>query len=285
MTTTPDSADRDRRQIALDQGVRWAVDAGIPNNSAADAVKAAEEFHTFLVGAPVSRGPRPLGELYDDVQWDDPQWRKEFLIGLTASIVDGLRSPRLFEAIGNVVEPAGLERRLVKGVFGLEATSISRSDDPTSSDAPVAVVRTWRLDQSVYEIAPTLVPEFKTQIHEGEILSKTPVELEAFISDMIVDARKTLDDWIMGAVRGLLDAVGHTLDPDTWDFLDQDFAPVVPFRFEFVRFDGWRAKEWTEEGGEHWHLWIKGKFGAAVFKPTAGMLSGIPGPMPDPSEA
>lgn len=285
MTMTPD---QERRRIALDQGVQWALSAGAQGgkNEISDVVKAADEFHTFLVGAPVSRGPRPLAELYDNVQWDDPQWRQEFLIGVTDSIVGGLRIPRWLEAVGNVAESSG--PAIVKGVRDLEATSIERSDDPTSSSAPVAIERTWRVDQPVYEIAPRLTPEFKTKVHEDEILSKTPPELEEFMLALIGDARKTLDDWILGAVIGLLDSVGYDLDPEVVarHLLDIELlAPVVPFRFEFVRFDGWRAKEWMEEGGEYWHLWIKGKFGAAVFKPVGpdGMLSGLADP-PSKSE-
>lgn len=281
--TTPSSTYA-TRQTALAEAVRWASEQDAA--SAADVVKAAGEFDAFVAGAPVVRERRTLAELYDNVQWDDPQWRSDFLTGIVDSVVGGLRSPRLLKIIGNVAELSGFDRALVKGVRDLEVTSINRSDGPSTSAAPVTIDRNWKLDQAIFEIAPRLMPEFKAAFHEDEIRMKTPEQLDEFVLTLIVDARKTLDDWIIGAVRGLLQSANHTLDPEAWDFLDDDFAPVVPFRFEFVCFDGWRAKEWVEEGGEWWHFWIKGKFGAAVFKPVGpdGMFSGIAGPVPEPEQ-
>lgn len=285
MTTTPGNSNYETRQQALEQAVRWTTGAGRDEGHGgfADARKAAEEFDAFLAGAPVAREPKTLAELCDDIQWDDAQWRSDFLRAILESVTGRLRAPGIIKAIGNLTEISDLDaygrarRAGVKGVQDLEITSINRSDEPTSSSAPVAIDRIWKFDAKIYEIAPRLTPEFKTRVHEDELRSKTAVQLEEFVMALVVDARNTLDDWILGAVRALLQSVGHDLDlgHPAFEFLDPDFsAVVVPFRFEFVRFDGWRGKEWMEEGGEYWNLWIKGKFGAAVFKPHTEIIVG-----------
>lgn len=226
-----------------------------------DAVKAAKRFEAFLNGEEAMTDPRSLDELAADIEWDDAQWHADFLRTIANAIAEGLESPAILEHIGGFQTVGSGERADVKGVRGLDALWLSASDQFSSStEAHVPNIDQLRMDTNVFELVGALRIDYTTARHEDLIRPCEPGALIAFVSELVTDAIGEIDRTTLHAVDALLTAAGYAADGGRrWD-------AVPPFRVEFVCFDGWRAKEWVEEGGEQWHLWLKSTLGGAVFK-------------------
>lgn len=251
--------DFERRQIALDQGVRWVVNAGRDTGDGgyADAVKAAERFHAFLAGETTTPPPKSLDELAAKIQWDDPLWRRDFLGVILDSVTEGLAYPAIVEAMSNLSPTDKFEPVFIKGVAGLEVHSLSKQAIYTPAiDTPLVAIDIFHTKPSVVEIAPALALEYQGQWHEDLVRSFEPGALRGFVESLVATAIQKIDGDALQAIDALLGSAGFTRG---------GLETVPPFRVEFVHFGGWKAKDWVEDGGELWHVWLKTKLGGAAF--------------------